>query len=33
MRDRVPERVLLNQMTPEQREEHMAEYRKGFAIK
>jgi propane monooxygenase large subunit len=25
--------VLLNQMTPEQREEHMAEYRKGFAIK
>jgi propane monooxygenase large subunit len=25
--------VLLNQMTPEQREEHMAEYRKGFTIK
>ena len=25
--------VLLNQMTPEQRETHMAEYKKGFAIK
>jgi len=25
--------VLLNQMTPEQREAYMAEYRKGFTIK
>ncbi len=25
--------ILLNEMTPEQREEHMAEYRKGFTIK
>jgi propane monooxygenase large subunit len=25
--------VLLNQMTPEQREAHMAEYKQGFTIK